>query len=268
MSSNQLGPALRVLQITDPHLMADPDARLLGVPTRESLAAVLEVASQDPVAADVVLATGDLSQDGSVEAYKAFAHSLAGFGAKVSWLPGNHDDTATLKAVAADFEADERQIIAGGWQIVMLDSSVHANVHGRLSDTELAFLDQSLSEHPERPAMVALHHHPVSVDCDWLEDIGLRNASSFWDVIDRHPQVKIVLWGHVHQEIDRQRGSVRLLSTPSTCVQFMPASADFGLEPIAPGYRWLNLYGSGDFETGVVRAESYAYELDLSSNGY
>ena len=116
--------------------------------------------------------------------------------------------------------------------------------------------------------MVALHHHPVSVDCDWLEDIGLRNASSFWDVIDRHPQVKIVLWGHVHQEIDRQRGSVRLLSTPSTCVQFMPASADFGLEPIAPGYRWLNLYGSGDFETGVVRAESYAYELDLSSNGY
>src|SRR5690554_7424546 len=49
-----------------------------------------------------------------------------------------------------------------------------------------------LSEHSGLPAMVCLHHHPVDIGSDWMNQIGLKNREAFWQVIDKHPQVKVV----------------------------------------------------------------------------
>jgi Icc protein len=35
-----------------------------------------------------------------------------------------------------------------------------------------------------------------------------------------------------------------------------------------PGYRWLQLYKDGSFETGVERLAEIPGEIDLSSSGY
>lgn len=259
---------VRVLQITDPHLMADPDGALLGVKTRDSLDAVIAHAQADPRAPDFILATGDLAQDASETAYQAFAARLGGFSCPSAWVAGNHDDSALLQSVAGQHNADHRQILLGGWQIVMLDSSVHKKVHGYLTGHELAFLDQCLAEHPDTPAMVSLHHHPVTVGSGWMEDIGLHNRDAFWQMIDRHAQVRVVLWGHIHQELDCYRGDVRLLATPSTCIQFTSGSREFAVEEKAPGYRWLDLHPDGRLETGVRRALDFTFDLDVNSTGY
>ena len=87
-------------------------------------------------------------------------------------------------------------------------------------------------------------------------------------VLDRFPQVKAVLWGHVHQEIDRERNGVRLLASPSTCIQFAPGSEDFNVSEEAPGYRWLRLHADGRLETGVERVKNFAFTVDYGSNGY
>ena len=70
----------RVLQITDPHLMAGERETLLGVRTRDSLRAVVQAAQARRPVTDLLLATGDLSQDGSEQAYHEFARQVAGFG--------------------------------------------------------------------------------------------------------------------------------------------------------------------------------------------
>ena len=258
----------RVLQLTDPHLMAQADGLLLGVNTRDSLQAVIDEVLKVHGQPDLVLATGDLAQDSSEQAYRVFAEKLQAFPCPSAWLSGNHDHTEILRKVAADQGADSRHIIRNGWQFILLDSSVVGKVYGELPDTELEFLEQALSQHPEPPALVALHHHPVDIGSDWMEKIGLRNREAFWQVIARFSQVRIVLCGHVHQQLDREVNGVRLLATPSTCIQFASGSRDFAVEPLSPGYRWFELGPGGDFRTEVRRAESFDFQLDQNSSGY
>jgi len=258
----------RVLQLTDPHLMAQADGALLGVNTRDSLQAVIDEVLKVHGQPDLVLATGDLAQDSSEQAYQVFAEKLQAFPCPSAWLSGNHDHTDRLLEVAARYGADQRYIVSNGWQFVLLDSSVPGKVYGELAESELEFLEQSLARHPELPALVALHHHPVDIGSDWMEKIGLRNRDTLWRMIGRFPQVKILLCGHVHQELDKEVNGVRILATPSTCIQFTSGSSRFAVEPLSPGYRWIELRPDGDFHTEVRRAGHFDFELDQSSTGY
>lgn len=268
MTDNPTSRPLRVLQLTDPHLMANADGALLGVNTRDSLAAVIDEVLGRHGKPDLILATGDLAQDASEKAYRYFGDQLSRFGCPSLWIAGNHDNTDVLNAVARDYQADARSQVLGGWHFVMLDSSVHGKVYGGFEDEELAFLNRALSEHPDLPTMVCLHHHPVDIGCDWMANIGLRNPAPFWQVLERHSQVRVVLWGHIHQELVQQRNGVELLATPSTCIQFAKGSRRFAVEPLAPGYRWFELDPSGTFTTEVRRADQFAFELDQNSTGY
>ena len=83
--------------------------------------------------------------------------------------------------------------------------------------------------------------------------MSLTNGDRFFSVLDRHPQVRCVVWGHIHQEFDDRRKEVRLLATPSTCVQFKPRAKRHECDESPPGYRWLVLNPDGSFETGVNR---------------
>jgi Icc protein len=95
----------------------------------------------------------------------------------------------------------------------------------------------------------------------WLDKVGLANANEFWSVIDSHPQVRAVVWGHVHQAFEGTRRGVRLIATPSTCAQFQPRSNDFVIDSQPPAYRLLTLHSNGAIDTGVhsvTAAESAA----------
>lgn len=61
-----------LVQLTDSHLFAEADGKLLGLNTGDSLARVVELAVAEQPRIDLILATGDLSQDGSVASYQRF----------------------------------------------------------------------------------------------------------------------------------------------------------------------------------------------------
>jgi Icc protein len=149
----------------------------------------------------------------------------------------------------------------GAWRFVLLDSCVAGSAGGRLSDAALAELDRALGTAANKHVMVCLHHHPVPMHSRWLDNVGLSNANEFWSVIDSHPQVKAVVWGHVHQNFEGIRRGVRLLATPSTCAQFQPRSDQFVIDNQPPAYRLLTLHSNGAIDTGVhflTAAESAA----------
>jgi Icc protein len=156
----------------------------------------------------------------------------------------------------------------GTWRITMLDSAVPGSVPGYLEDKQLQLLAQALSEAPQRHHLICLHHHPVPIGAAWMEPIGLRNPEALFSVLERFPQAKALLWGHVHQDFDQTRDGLRLMASPSTCIQFAPNSEDFALDALAPGYRWLRLHDDGQLETGVSRVAADLFEVDLSGAGY
>jgi len=249
---------LRLLQFTDPHLVAQPDGALRGVVTRASVQNVLRHARAHHWNADALLLTGDLVND-DPGGYAAVRELFGDLGKPVWCLPGNHDDAELMRRelAGAPFHVGGFQDL-GAWRIVMLDSCVAGQAHGRLSAAELARLEASLAGAGDRHVLVGLHHHPVRMGSRWIDSVGLQNADEFFAVTDRHPQLRAIVWGHVHQSFEGHRKGVRLFGAPSTCAQFLPHADQFAIDPSPPGYRRLCLHADGSLETEVVRVPDHS----------
>jgi 3',5'-cyclic-AMP phosphodiesterase len=253
----RMKPAMRpvqLLQLTDTHLFGDAAGEIYGVNTAATLAAVLADAlrSGQP-RPDAIVATGDIAEDESDAAYDRFREALSATGLPVYCLPGNHDAPASM-AMMLDSDGFQfcGQARLGEWLIVMLDSHVPRNVRGRLSATELSRLETAIAQQAGRPTLIGVHHPPVRVGSRWLDRLGLQNADELFGAIDRHDQVRGVLCGHVHQACDTHRGPVRVMTTPSTCAQFLPGTEHCVMDQRPPGYRWLRLHADGTIQTEVV----------------
>ncbi|MGZ8214585.1 MAG: phosphodiesterase, partial [Methylosarcina sp.] len=94
-------------------------------------------------------------------------------------------------------------------------------------------------------------HHCLKIDSDWMDTMMIDNSRDFFSVVTQYPQVKAITCGHIHQAIDCQVESIRILSAPSTCIQFTPASREFSIDDTAPGYRMIDLYADGCIETSI-----------------
>lgn len=252
---------VQLLQITDSHIYDGADATLHGMNTRDSFEAVMASASAAADGLDLLLATGDMAQDGSAGAYRYLADRFDDFGKPTFWLPGNHDDRETMRQnfVGASIYA-EKLVLVGNWLILLLDSTIPGEVHGQVADEQLDFMDRALREHGERHALVCLHHQAQETGSAWIDAKGLLNAASLRARLEGHANLRAVLWGHVHQEAHRDIGGVDWMSTPSSCVQFKPGSTEFALSDEKPGYRRLCLNADGSIETSVVR-------VDFSADG-
>ena len=268
MSVDGQQTTIELVQLTDCHLYADERTELLGLDTHASLHAVIDQVLQQIPGMDLVLATGDIAQDASESAYQRFIQAVRRLPAPCHWIPGNHDDAQRMHDMGKAEGLSQPWLDLGAWRIIMLDSSVAGSVAGRLAPKQLALLEQALTSAGDRHVLITLHHHPVDIGCDWMRPIGLHNADQLFQRIEQDPRVKVVLWGHIHQDYDEQRGLIRLLATPSTCIQFAPKSSDFSTDTQAPGYRWLRLHADGSLETGIERVAPGRFVADPEASGY
>jgi len=248
--------SVQLVQITDCHICAGAEEKLQGLNTRHSFDAVKTAIIEAAGDLDLLLATGDLSQDGSAESYRYLAQQFDDLGVPTFWLPGNHDEA---DALARHFTGKQihptKQVLAGAWQILLLDSTIKGAVHGRVAEAQLAFMETALRQYPDRHALVCLHHQALETGSEWLDLKGLRDADRLRAHIAGHQNVRAVVWGHVHQEMHRSIDEVDWMSTPSSCVQFKPASREFAIGDESPGYRHLRLNADGSLETRVHRVK-------------
>jgi Icc protein len=258
---------INLVQLSDPHLFGDEQGSMYGLNTLQSLQAVVAEVARHPF--DLGVVTGDLSQDLQRAGYQRLREVLQGLKMPFHLIPGNHDDWSLI---TAEFQQGAiscaKQVVLGAWQIILLNTQVEGEVGGFLSQAELNWLEQCLASGAAPYAVVCIHHHPVNIGSKWLEQIGLGNSDKLFEVLASHKQVKALLWGHVHQEFDESRAGLRLLSCPSTCIQFKPGSDRFELDLLPPGYRWLRLYDDGSLETGVKRLDRIPGRIDAAQKGY
>lgn len=260
---------LRIVQITDTHLFLNKKKTLLGVSTHDSFLAVIDLIKADPVQPDLILLTGDLSQDMTRDSYLWVSDVIKTFPVPAYYIPGNHDDPAVIADTYPHATlSDLKNIVLDHWNIVLLDSQKVGKVEGYLHRSQLDFLEDSLKRHPKHRAIIALHHHPVPSGCKWLDRFCLTNADEFWEIASRYSQIHTVLFGHIHQHIEGQKNGISYYSSPSTCFQFKKQSPQFALENIPPGYRWIDLHNDGKLETGVRRVDHYVGVFDPKATGY
>ena len=242
--------SILIAQITDCHLPADPQQKYRGIYPHENLKTQLKKVKL--LKPDLLLASGDLSEDGSLASYEALQRYFKPLGIPVLALPGNHDDANLLAETFPGSPTDKISVSEHGpWQIIRLNSSLPGKPEGRLSEEMLAELETHLENHKSSPCLIAVHHQPVTVGSPWIDKYPLIEPHAFLQIVDQHPDVKAVVWGHVHQVFETDRNGTAMLGSPSSAINGLPGARKFTEDPAGPAYRWLELKEDGTLLTGL-----------------
>ena len=240
-----------IAQITDCHLPANPQQKYRGIKPHKNLKALLQKVKL--LKPDLLLATGDLSEDGSLVSYKALQKFFKPFGIPVLALPGNHDDASLLAETFPGSPTDKISVSEHDpWQIIRLNSSLPGKPEGRLSEEMLTELEEHLDENTQRPCLIALHHQPIAIGSPWIDKYPLIEPQAFLQIIDQHPNVKAVIWGHVHQVFETNRNGTAMLGSPSSAINGLPGEQKFTPDPTGPAFRWLELKADGILLSGIA----------------
>lgn len=176
-------------------------------------------------APDLVVITGDLSDEGLPEEYESLRELLIPLMHPFVVLPGNHDDRTHLRAAFSDHPWLPRDgelqfgIDVGGVRLIALDTSVPGLHHGELSPDSLAWLERELAANADRPVVIAMHHPPFSTGIPYLDLYGMRELGPFVDLISQYNNIDRILAGHVHRSMQTRIGPVPVLTCPSTTTQ-------------------------------------------------
>ena len=253
MRTKTASATAHIVQLTDCHLLADPRTTLRGFNTNDTLLAVIKDLTQLNPGPELILATGDLAQDGSRAAYERLRTYLAELATPVYVIPGNHDDPTMMAEVFAGHEAFGYMETAhiNEWQVIPLSTVMPGSDLGYLSGAELARLEAALRQAHGQHVLLAMHHQPVPTNMPALDATAITNAGELLGLIDSYSPVRAMVWGHIHRQFESWHNNVRLLGAPSTCFQFKPEVSEAAIDEVSPGYRQLTLARDGTVESSL-----------------
>ena len=250
---------MRILQLSDPHLLADLEGLVRERPALSLWQrALAQVRQTRP---DLLLVTGDLCQDESWGGYGQLRDSLTDLPAEtsVALVAGNHDQPTLLRAaLGRQAVVGPAEIVRGQGRLLLLSSHLAGQCGGGLGTPQLRWLEQRLNDplHITTATLVALHHPPLPIGDPGLDRIGLRDGEALISLLQRAPALKAVLFGHIHQHWQGRlpgRADVALLACPSTLKSFQAVQPCPLGRPDDPGGRWLDLKADGALETSLLR---------------
>lgn len=250
---------LKLIQITDLHLRAEPDAVLHGWDVNRAWRRVRNDAMTRHPDADLWILTGDLVDDESMQGYARLNADLAALQCPILALAGNHDDPRAMQKELTHARVHASMRL-GGWRLHALNSHLDHSEAGRLGTAQIARLQTALEADPE-PAVIFIHHPPILLGSQWIDSIGLNDRDAFCRMIGTQPGTAAVICGHAHQAFEASIGTAACWGAPSTMRQFLPGASEFALDTGAsPGYRVVRLTPDGRGRSHVQRVHEPAGE--------
>jgi Icc protein len=226
-----------IAQVTDIHLGFQPDdpAEL----NRKRFDEVIETLLAMSPRPDLLLATGDLTEHGSIASYQTLKAICDELPFPVLPALGNHDDRANFCTVFPDSPLVNGYLQysydTGPLRILVLDTLDEGRHGGAFDEARAQWLDARLAEDP-KPSLVVLHHPPIETGNGWMtEDLDAAWVQRLRAVIEKHTHVIRLVTGHLHRAIVTGWGGSTLAVCPSSAPQ---VAIDFrSLDPEAPDGR-------------------------------
>ena len=234
----------RVRHVSDTHFAAPVHAgEPPGVDPVARLEAVLAAVAAEGFAPDLVVHTGDVADDGSLDAVQLVYERLTAVAPTVA-VPGNHDDPGLVRDAFGPPEA-----AVGPWRVVGIDTVIPGEVggHSRALPAVVAAADGPT---------ILLMHHPVRSRSThpWFRVAGSEDAAA---LLAASPHPWLVLSGHTHEvceEATGPAGRVRLWGGPATRYALRHTGDAWEIVPGQTGARLIELGDDGSVAARVVRA--------------
>lgn len=194
-----------IAQISDTHI-SGPDQKTYGIaPMAENLARCIVHINSLTIMPDLVLLSGDVTNDFRLDEARRAADILAALHCPYYLVPGNHDDRDVLWDVfggtACPTRADGfiNYVIEGdNVRIIALDSLNAGNSGGAVCDTRAAWLRAALAQGGAQPTVIFLHHPPMKCGVPESDLDGFLGADVLGEIVSGHPNIERILCGHIH----------------------------------------------------------------------
>jgi len=212
-------------QISDTHIMAsdDPDDRGRGrIEALRRCVADINALEPQP---DVIIHTGDMTQDGKPSEFLAARQVLADLEMPYYPTPGNRDGSVPM-VEAFEGLSDEAAFMLyaveeGPVRLVAMDSLSNTGNKGDFTPEQLAALDGLLAQAPDQPTAIFMHHPPLDVKTaiDPYQYYRPEAAAEFEEVVARHPQLIRLYCGRGHRDYRANLGGIPLSTMPSVAIE-------------------------------------------------
>ena len=262
---------VRLLQVTDTHVVVPPKLVSGKLNTLGLLEAAVDRLLEDwerLATVDALLVTGDIADDGDLESYRRFRVQIERLNTPYLLIPGNHDRREPLRECFRDQACVPREgkfnwvHDLSSLRVIGLDTVVADEGRGELDEQTLEFLSGTLSDEPEKPTLIAMHHPPFQSGIRFMDGIGLSGIAGLERVLAPATNDIRIVCGHVHNAITGSVGSRVALSGLATCSVF---AADYREDApvgflVKPGGYTVHDWDNGFRSTSVT--------LDSSSGPY
>jgi Icc protein len=214
-----------VAQISDLHVRPKGELYQGVVDSNRMLGDAIDHLHRMDRQADLLLVTGDLVDEGRPDEYLAVRDLLGRSRIPFLVIPGNHDNRDFLREAFADHKylpaqgplhycVDDHPV-----RIVALDSSVPGQHHGAIDDAGLRWLHTTLSNDPDKPTLIMIHHPPFLCGIPYMDTYRLVDASPLEAIVSSVTNVEVVVCGHVHRPMLKRWGGTIVCSCPSTTTE-------------------------------------------------
>ena len=252
-----MNSSINIAQFSDSHLFADPNALHYGANVYQNLSLIISKIKQlNDV--DLIVFTGDLSQDHSEASYQNFASIIENshIDVPIYYVPGNHDEPELLTRFLSKPPFVSSSLIeCDYWQIALL-SSKSGTPSGTVQAEQLEKIGQKFSKNKYQ--LLMMHHHPIDVGY-FIDRHGLTNQTQFWQWVSQYPTIKQVACGHVHNamtlvkhQTDRE---IPVVTCPATSIQFGKSPETLSNSGLAPGFNVHQLLADGQITTSTYFLE-------------
>lgn len=164
---------------------------------RETLrTAIREINGLSP---DVVLVTGDLTENGLISEFTDASKELKRLKAeKMIYLSGNHDYRSTGYLLFREFFPFSQVTETDDAVIVVLSSARPDRDDGEVGHRQNLWLEKTLEEYKDKVKIVTIHHHIIPVPDTGADQITIVDAGDVLRSLVKS-KVDLVLCGHRHR---------------------------------------------------------------------
>lgn len=190
---------------------------------------------------DLLLLTGDLAhREDDEDAYRQLKSALRDYQIPSHFGMGNHDSRDPFLRFFPEvpqasgfvqYAIEEHPV-----RVLMLDTLEIGRHGGGFCDQRASWLQERLSEKPDRPTLLALHHPPLATGLSWMT----QNPKADWverlrGIVAAHGNIVGMITGHLHRPVATLWAGKPLIVCPSTSPQ---VALDLGtIDPDRPDGR-------------------------------
>lgn len=212
-----------IAQVSDTHIVAK-GKHWQAEPLTEvdkRLSQVVDFLNALNPAPEIVLFTGDITDEGDPQSYHYFKEIIGPLKFPYFVIPGNHDRREEMRAAFSDKFYMPKQgfihyVIEGyPLRLIGLDTLVEGEHYGQICKERLSWFEHILKTDPKKPTLIFMHHPPTKVGVKLFDEMICFTPPEFNSLILKYDNILGIIAGHYHHLCVSSFGGKNCFLAPS-----------------------------------------------------